>query len=305
MMLRQMIIAGVNGGGTDTEVICCDEKGRVVGKGISGPSNYHNIGIASTMASIRKALKAAGAQKPDHLCVALAAINSDSDFNLLSKRLQEEYPGALLEHDAYAELYIKTRGAPGVIAISGTGSVVLGYDGRKRHRRCDMGWLLGDDASGYYIGKEGLRAAARMIFEEQEETPLKNHMLDHLSLKNPDELMKWAYSDSGSVANIAGAAIAVNKAANLADTVAISILERASTYLADNAISIAKSIGVKHVYMKGGVFRFERFRQNFTKRLGERGLDSSEIIQPPALGSLLIAADRAGVDSSKWKALPA
>ena len=164
-----MIIAGVNGGGTDTDAICCDENGKIIGKGRAGPSNYHNSGIDSTMACIRAALQDAAATKPDSLCIALAAINSDADFSALNNRIQKEYPGAILEHDAYAELYIKTRGGPGVLAISGTGSVVLGYDGKNRHRRCDMGWLLGDDASGYYIGKEGLRAVARMIFEEQEE----------------------------------------------------------------------------------------------------------------------------------------
>lgn len=300
-----MIIAGVNGGGTDTEAVCCDENGKIIGRGRSGPSNYHNNGMDSAMACIREALNGAGVTKPDSLCVALAAINSDSDFKMLNERLQKEYPGSVLEHDAYAELYIKARGKPGVLAISGTGSIVLGCDGKKRHRRCDMGWLLGDDASAYYIGREGLRATARMVFEEQEETPLKKHMLDHLSLKNPDDLMKWVYSGSGSVTNIAAAAIAVSNAADSGDALAVGILEKASTYLAENAVSVARLIGIKHVYTKGGVFRSAKFKQNFQKILEKNGLESSEITEPAALGPLLIAADRAGVDSSKWKTLPA
>ncbi len=299
-----MIIAGVNGGGTDTEAICCDESGKVIGKGSAGPANYHNNGIDFAMQCIRQALFEAGAKKPDALCVALAAINSKPDFDMINSRLQKEYPGATLEHDAYAELYIKARGRPGVLAISGTGSVILGFDGKKRHRRCDMGWFLGDGASGYHIGRQGISAAARMIFEEQKQTPLKDAVLNHLSLKNPEDLMKWAYSDSNSVASVANAAIAVNKAAQAKDKVASEILEKASSYLAENAADVAELIGINHVYIKGGVFSFEKFRLNFEKVLAKRGMTSSQIDESAAIGSLLIAADKAGIDTRKWKALP-
>ena len=168
-----MIIAGVDGGGTKTEAICCDQTGRIVGRGSSGTSNYHNVGLDTAIKHVEAALANAGFPKPDVLCVALAAMNTSADFQVLNGRLQQIHPGAMLEHDAFAELYLGTRGKPGVLVIAGTGSVVLGYDGKERHRRCDLGWFLGDDGSGYYIGKEGLRTAARMIFEEGEETQIK------------------------------------------------------------------------------------------------------------------------------------
>ena len=272
-----MIIAGVDGGGTKTEAICCDQTGRIVGRGSSGTSNYHNVGLDTAIKHVEAALANAGFPKPDVLCVALAAMNTSADFQVLNGRLQQIHPGAMLEHDAFAELYLGTRGKPGVLVIAGTGSVVLGYDGKERHRRCDLGWFLGDDGSGYYIGKEGLRTAARMIFEEGEETQITKEVLNHLGLKNPEEIMEWAYSQKNTVTSVAGVASAV------------------SSYLAGNALEMALKLKVKTVYVKGGIFNTPLFLSNFSEILSKKGISTVSLNGFHAMGSLLIAADSVGV----------
>ncbi len=290
-----MIVAGVNGGGTDTEAICCDASGRIVGRGRAGPSNYQNIGLDRAMAAINDALFDAGFPKPDILCVALAAINSEEDFKLLNGRLQSEHPGAILEHDAFAELYTKSRGGPGVLAISGTGSVILGYDGTLRHRRADMGWFLGDECSGYSIGKQGMMAAARMVFEDGPKTLLGAEITRHLKLKDPKDIMTWAYSRSNTVASVAALARAVEVAASSGDAIAISIMRKTSSRLAVQAAKMALRLGLKRVYTKGGVFRSRLFSSNFARVLVRKGLKAVPIKESAAMGSLLIAADKAGV----------
>ena len=52
------------------------------------------------------------------------------------------------------------RGAAGVLVVSGTGSIALARDRRGRRRRAG-GWgqLVGDDGSGFWIGREALRDA--------------------------------------------------------------------------------------------------------------------------------------------------
>ncbi len=290
-----MIIAGVDGGGTKTEAICCDQTGRIVGRGSSGTSNYHNVGLDTAIKHVEAALANAGFPKPDVLCVALAAMNTSADFQVLNGRLQQIHPGAMLEHDAFAELYLGTRGKPGVLVIAGTGSVVLGYDGKERHRRCDLGWFLGDDGSGYYIGKEGLRTAARMIFEEGEETQITKEVLNHLGLKNPEEIMEWAYSQKNTVTSVAGVASAVKRAALAGDRIAISIYNKASSYLAGNALEMALKLKVKTVYVKGGIFNTPLFLSNFSEILSKKGISTVSLNGFHAMGSLLIAADSVGV----------
>lgn len=287
-----MILAGVNGGGTKTEAVCCDENGKIVGRGSAGPSNYQNVGMEAAMKHIEESLAAAGFPRPDRLCVALAGINTSTDFQMVNNALLKLHPGAILEHDAFAELYFGARGKPGVMAISGTGSVVLGYDGKSRHRRCDLGWFLGDEGSGYYIGREGIRATARMIFEGEEETILKNEVLSHLGLKNQEDIMAWAYSQLNTVTNVASVTGAVERAAQLGDKVAINIFKKASSNLADHAMEMALKINVRRVHIKGGVFNSPFFYANFMQILANRGIDTLHLKGSAAMGPLLIVTDK-------------
>ncbi len=290
-----MIIAGVNGGGTKTEAVCCDHTGKIVGRGSSGPSNYQNVGLEAAIKHIEEALSNSGFPNPDALCVALAGINTKNDFNVVNRLLLEHHPGAILEHDAFSELYLEARGKPGVIAIAGTGSVVLGYDGKNRHRRADLGWFLGDEGSGYYIGREGIRATARMVFEGEEETQLKKEVLDHLELKNPEDIMDWAYSKLNTPTTVAGVTTAVDKAALSGDKVALNIFRKASSNLADHAVEMALKLNLRRVYIKGGVFNSAFFFSNFMGILAHRGIDTIHIKGSAAIGPLLIAADKSGI----------
>ena len=56
-------------------------------------------------------------------------------------------------------------GRPGIVVIAGTGSVALGWDGERFAFAGGHGFLLGDEGSAYWIGREAVRAALR--FHEQ------------------------------------------------------------------------------------------------------------------------------------------
>ena len=294
--MKGVIIAGVNGGGTKTEAIVCNEEGEIIGRGISGPSNHHNIGIEAAAANISDALKKAGAQDPDSICIALAAIDTDRDSVLVNRRLSRDYNGLVLEHDAFAELYTERRGGKGILAIAGTGSIVFGYDGRERYRRCNSGWFLGDEGSGYAIGRSGISLASKMFFEGLERTAIAGEVLDALGLKEPDDLMEWAYSGSNTPSAVAGASKAVDRAASSGDKNATSILIGASAALASSSCELAERIGEDTVFINGGVFRSQIFRSNYEKLLNRNGIKCAGIKESAAVGALLIAADRKGVN---------
>ena len=51
---------------------------------------------------------------------------------------------------------------PGIVVVAGTGSVVLGRDPEGRMlRRGGYGWQMGDEGSGYAIGRAALGAVSR------------------------------------------------------------------------------------------------------------------------------------------------
>lgn len=290
-----MIIVGVNGGGTKTEALCCNETGKVLGRGRSGSSNYHNVGLKVAMENVSNAVSATGFAKPDRICIALAAVNSDKDYKILDKALKLMYPKAILEHDAYAEMYTETRGKPGVMVVAGTGSIVLGYDGKKRYRKCDMGWFLGDEGSGYFIGREGIRAAARMIFEDGESTLLADEIMSELGLKSPEDIMAWTYSEKNNVSSIALLSKCVEKAALKGDRIASEIIKRASSTMANEAVKMSKKLKLKKVCIKDGVFNIKLYHSNFTSILAKNGITAKRMEGSAAIGALLIAADSAGL----------
>jgi N-acetylglucosamine kinase-like BadF-type ATPase len=63
--------------------------------------------------------------------------------------------------DAQAALLGALGGRPGVLLLAGTGSIVVGRDGRSRWSRAGgLGPLVGDEGSGFWLGREWLKATA-------------------------------------------------------------------------------------------------------------------------------------------------
>ena len=61
--------------------------------------------------------------------------------------------------DAQAAALGALDGEPGVLVLSGTGSIVVGHDGRGHWARAGgFGPLLGDEGSGFWLGREWVRA---------------------------------------------------------------------------------------------------------------------------------------------------
>src|SRR5699024_12039562 len=65
----------------------------------------------------------------------------------------------IVENDALSVLFGMTKGDPGAILIAGTGAIGFAYDGGNNPVR-GGGWghKVGDDGSGYWIGKEAILA---------------------------------------------------------------------------------------------------------------------------------------------------
>ncbi|MFX3839205.1 BadF/BadG/BcrA/BcrD ATPase family protein, partial [Streptococcus suis] len=64
-----------------------------------------------------------------------------------------------VDNDAVPALYSGTWGQPGIVLISGTGSIACALTSRgARHRVGGWGYLLGDEGSGYDLGKKAAMA---------------------------------------------------------------------------------------------------------------------------------------------------
>src|SRR5256885_5816081 len=75
-----MRILGVDGGGSKTQAILLNEQGAIIGRGMAGQSNYHNVGLDSAIAAVADAAQQAlQGVKADAAVYCLSACDSALD----------------------------------------------------------------------------------------------------------------------------------------------------------------------------------------------------------------------------------
>ncbi|NBB84828.1 MAG: hypothetical protein GVY12_01210 [Bacteroidetes bacterium] len=148
----------------------------------------------------------------------------------LSERLRAALatPQAAVVHDGVLALEAAFGEGPGIAVIAGTGSVVLARtaDGAV-HRRGGWGYRLGDEGSGYALGRRAFRAVGAAL-DGGRSTALLQHMADRWGLTSRDALLAHVYADDQPLA----AAAPLVLAAVPSDAVAATILDDETARLA-------------------------------------------------------------------------
>jgi glucosamine kinase len=174
-------------------------------------------------------------------------------------------------------------GAPGIVVIAGTGSVALGWDGERFARSGGHGFLLGDEGSAYWIGREAVRSALR--FEEQAGgSELLHRTVTQATGSSLDALISEVNVHPADRSRLAVLAPVVTAIAGH-DPEARRIVWCAAEHLAALAESVRRRLGPLPVAGTGGVFRAPTIWAHFTELTG-----AARPLAPPAVGAALLAA---------------
>src|SRR5438874_5361946 len=181
---------GIDGGGSKTTFLLVDEYYNEICHLQSGPSNYLSVGAEATRASITQGISQL-TEQPNIICGGFAGAGRPDSVAFYKELLQSLIPGAqvIIESDAF----IASIGAigidPGVLLIAGTGSIVIGRDqDRAMFRVGGWGPYFGDEGSGFWIGREAVRAALRSI-DERNATEFTERITAGLGLKSTSEVV--------------------------------------------------------------------------------------------------------------------
>jgi glucosamine kinase len=99
-----------------------------------------------------------GAGQAGSLVVAARGVWTEAERRALRRRLDRVAARVTVISDAEGALLGALGGRPGLLVLAGTGSIVLGRDGRGRLVRAGgLGPLLGDEGSAFWLGREWLR----------------------------------------------------------------------------------------------------------------------------------------------------
>lgn len=251
-------VVGVDAGGTSTRALATDAAGAVLGTGRAGGANPNAHPPEEAAAHIADAIASAMAGlAPDGVraCVvgmAGASKLSDPAVAAVFDRAWQRIGLAGLVRvasDAEAAFASATPAPDGTVLIAGTGSI----SGRIRKRRLvstagGYGWLLGDEGSAYWIGREAVRATLAALASGRPLAGLPSAVLSEaLGTATPGELPdaeRLAASDKLiTTANaeppirLARFAPLVSAADHAGETVAREIVVRAAEFLV--AIALA------------------------------------------------------------------
>jgi N-acetylglucosamine kinase-like BadF-type ATPase len=152
---------GIDGGGSKTTFLLVDSHDQEIHRDHSGPSNWLSVGQAAAARALRDGLSALPSS-PDVICGGFAGGARHEAQAFYKQTLASVFPDAniLVESDAFVS-YVGAIGLqPGVLLIAGTGSIAIGRreDG-SMIRVGGWGPHFGDEGSGFWMGREAVRAA--------------------------------------------------------------------------------------------------------------------------------------------------
>ena len=297
---------GIDGGGTKTVCLLSIEDGTIIGRGSAGPSNYQVVGIKQTRSAIEACVKEAiaksGSQIAEiqHITLGMAGVDRPEDHKVVNQildTLDVRFGTRIIDNDAVIALAGTTLGRPGVVIICGTGSIAFGINqAGKRCRAGGWGHILGDEGSGYDIGRRAMAAALRDADGRGDATTLKQMLMEHLQLPVIEHLLSRVYRDNMPRHAIAGLAPLVLEAASRGDNVSQDILSHAGSELAQGAISVIRRLGMEQdgfeIGLVGGVLGTESRLTSMIKELTQHAAPHSRVITPrfdPVVGALLLA----------------
>jgi N-acetylglucosamine kinase-like BadF-type ATPase len=259
------LYVGVDGGGSGTRVLMLDTEAATVVLRRGEASNPVSVGwetgcsrIAALITAGLAELHATPAQV-HAVCAALAGLGRPADAARMHDRLHQYLPTARIEavSDAQAALTAGTCGGPGIVLIAGTGTMALGEDLHGRVERAGgLGYLIGDEGSGFEIGRDGLRAAVQAHEGRGPATALWEAAKHYFDIAQPTDLVPAVYNSGHPVGLIASFARAVAEAASW-DAVAAGIVEAAIGQHATLVDSLCKRLtfaGPPTVVAAGGLY---------------------------------------------------
>jgi N-acetylglucosamine kinase-like BadF-type ATPase len=299
------IILGVDAGGTKTAVIVARDA-EVLGRG-TGPGakmrSGKGIACATTIAEVaRRVLMTAGNLRANVLVAGVAGAGREAEREELRQALRTEAVAdrVIVIGDTEIALAAAFADRPGIVVTAGTGSVAVARDPYGRlHRAGGYGWQMGDEGSGYAVGRAALGAVGRAADDRSPKTELTGLLLKITRSDSLDALVRWAAA--AGPAEVAALAPAVFEAAQQGDTVAAGIMDYAARELAALVFKLLPHFGADErlaieVATNGGLlFHDGPLHRLLRTKLGEESrIRLRDLPLEPALGAIHLV-DKDGV----------
>ncbi len=213
------------------------------------------------------------------------------EIELLLKKKGVFINNFIIDTDARASLMGAHSGKPGCILIAGTGSMLYGETSKGNFFRCGgFGRIIGDEGSGYSIGRKALMLVAKAMDGRGAKNKLTNIISEELKITAEDDLIDGVYK---SGINIPSTAELVIKAAEQNEPAAIEILESESDELVRHiAVASSKFDKEMPLSLSGGLLENENIYLAMIKEKIHQKFPNvivKKVDYPPDIGAILLS----------------
>lgn len=306
------IYLGVDGGGTKTKFLMCDETGAYLASSIQPTCHYLQCGLDGVTKvmkdGLQDCLNQANLQVMDitHAFVACAGYGDIEPDNpkieAAVKKAFSAFP-YVIGNDTENALAGSLAGQPGINVIAGTGSIGLGKNEEGAMMRSG-GWhhfFGGDEGSAYWIACKLILHFTRQSDGREPRTALYTYIKDYYKFTYDSDILTLTIDTyQYDRTKIAAMSQRVFELANMRDPIALQIFDEAAKELSDMIISIYHGLSFTSssipISYSGGVFKSGDFilqpLQNYVSILPSFTLHAP-LLSPDA-GSVLLAMKQDG-----------
>jgi glucosamine kinase len=287
------LLLGLDGGGTGSRLALADAGGHVLTQ-VQGPGldPTADAGWQDRLARLTDAagqtVQAAVLGLPFHgELKAVSLAQTHAATRLIG-------PQARVVNDVAVAAAGALAGRPGVLVLSGTGSMAWAINGTRSARAGGFGDRFGDEGSAFDIGRRALQRVSWHLDGRANAPALAQALLSRLGC-GAEGLIDWAYGPQGTRAAVAGLARDVAALAEAGDRDADALLAEAAGHLAAQARAAARLAALPEAFdwsHAGGTFAAPALLRHLTQALGRPPLAPR---LSPLGGALLMAAQDAGL----------
>jgi len=289
-------VIGLDIGGTKTRGVRF-ENGSPVRDESAGSSNVQNVTREVAAANLAELLGKIGGGHVDEVYAGAGGIDTDEDARALADLIAPHAPGARITVVHDSRLLLAAGGAStGVAVIAGTGSAAWGKnDAGEEARAGGWGYLLGDEGSGYWLGREAVRHSLRRMNQGLEPDQLSRALLDSVGVEEPGKLIALFHSPDTGRRYWAQQARLVVEAADAGDPTSRALVEQAGRDLADLAEQAVRQLGLNGPVILGSGLGMNvpRLQEAFKAKLAAGGITDVRILQQdPVFGVPRLVAEQ-------------
>ncbi len=289
------MIIGLDIGGTKTRGVRFED-GVAVADETAGSSNVQNVSREEAALNLADLFARIGSGPVSQVYAGAGGIDTDDDAAALAALIEPHVPGATVTVVHDSRLLLAAGGAStGVAVIAGTGSAAWGRNAAGDEARAGgWGYLLGDEGSGYWLGREAVRYSLRRMNQGLPVDQLTAALLDACGVDHPNRLIALFHSPETGRRFWAQQARLVVDAAAAGHESSQELLDQAGKDLAGLALQALARLGITGPVILGSGLGMNvvSLQGAFRKYLAGDGITDVRVLdQDPVFGVLKLVSE--------------